>query len=181
MKGIVFTEFLEMVEVEFGINVVDDIIDASNLPSQGSYTTVGTYDHAEMLELVTHLSATINVPIPDLLRSYGNYLFSRFFAHYPDFFSGKANAFDFLESVENYIHVEVKKLYPDADLPKFDCSHVDKNTMIMIYNSTKPFAIFAEGLILGCIKHFNEQIDVVRDDLTADFTSAKFTLTKKTL
>lgn len=29
-------------------------------------------------------------------------------------------AFQFLKNIENYIHVEVRKLYPDAELPTFE-------------------------------------------------------------
>ena len=42
MKGIVFTEFLEMVEAQFGLDTVDAIIENSDLPSRGAYTAVGT-------------------------------------------------------------------------------------------------------------------------------------------
>ena len=36
MKGIVFTEFLEMVEEKYGYEVVDQIIEESKLPSGGA-------------------------------------------------------------------------------------------------------------------------------------------------
>ncbi len=55
MKGIVFTEFLEMVEDKFGLETVDSIIENSNLPSEGIYTSVGTYDFNEMVSLITSL------------------------------------------------------------------------------------------------------------------------------
>ena len=38
MKGIIFTEFLDMVEKKFSIETVDHIIEVSNLSSGGSYT-----------------------------------------------------------------------------------------------------------------------------------------------
>ena len=57
MKGIVFTEFLELVEEKFGIEMVDEIITASNLESGGAYTAVGTYKFVEMINLLTALSA----------------------------------------------------------------------------------------------------------------------------
>lgn len=44
MKGVVFTEFIEMVEGRFGLAMVDRIIEAAQLPSSGVYTAVGTYD-----------------------------------------------------------------------------------------------------------------------------------------
>jgi len=44
MKGIVFTEFLELVENKFGLEMLDAIIEASNLESEGVYTRIGTYN-----------------------------------------------------------------------------------------------------------------------------------------
>ena len=55
MKGIVFREFLEMVEEAFGMDVADQIIEESDLPSGGAYTSVATYDHHEILTLVGKL------------------------------------------------------------------------------------------------------------------------------
>lgn len=49
MKGIVFCEFVEMMEQEFSVDLADEIISATNLESGGAYTTVGTYDHSELL------------------------------------------------------------------------------------------------------------------------------------
>ena len=41
MRGIVFTEFLALVEDKFGLEMVDRIIFQSNLASEGAYTTIG--------------------------------------------------------------------------------------------------------------------------------------------
>lgn len=39
MKGIIFTEFLDMVEERFSIETAEEILEAANLASGGSYTT----------------------------------------------------------------------------------------------------------------------------------------------
>jgi hypothetical protein len=52
MKGIVFTEFLELVENEFGLEVVQQIIDECELETDGIYTSVGTYSHKDMFNMV---------------------------------------------------------------------------------------------------------------------------------
>ena len=78
MKGIVFTQFLEMVEDQFGYGLVDQLLTETDLPSGGIYTTVGTYDHAEMINIVRKLSQKMDVPVPDLLRAYGRYNFVAF-------------------------------------------------------------------------------------------------------
>ncbi len=179
MKGMVFTEFLEMVEDEFGWEVADEIIEESNLPSGGAYTSVGTYPHTEMVSLVVNLSKKTEVAVPDLLKAYGRYLFKRFNDAYGTFFENVESTFDFLQKIENYIHVEVLKLYPEAELPSFDYERPSENQLVMFYKSERPFADFAEGLIQGCILHFGESITIEREDLNeANGSEAKFILSK---
>lgn len=180
MKGVVFTEFLELVEEKFSPDMADNIIEASDLPSQGAYTSLGTYDHHEMLQLVTHLSNETNIAVPDLIHTFGEHLFTRFFAGFPQFFAGITHPFEFLKNLEGYIHVEVRKLYPDAELPKFAYESPTENCLVMIYSSNRPFGDLAAGLISGCIKHYDHLIDVQREDLDEEEkTCVRFTLTEK--
>lgn len=179
MKGIVFTELLEMVENQFGSDTVDDIIESSHLPSGGAYTAVGTYNHEEILTLVSRLSSVSSIAVPTLVKSFGQYLFGRFFSRYPEFFKGVANTFDFLQSVEGHIHVEVKKLYPDAELPSFHCRRPPPNQFEMVYQSKRQLGDLAEGLILACIQHYGESIALKRENLEDESgQTVRFTLTK---
>ena len=179
MKGIVFTEFLEMVESKFGEEETDKIIEKANLESGGAYTAVGTYPASEMFNLVHELSLSKNIPIPDLLKAFGEYLFTVFGKKYAHMIEGSSNAFDFLETVENHIHVEVKKLYPDAELPSLDVKRENDNTMKMTYQSKRRLADLAEGLITGCLTHFQESASIDVENLTEDRQKVLFTITKK--
>lgn len=161
MKGMVFTEFLEMVEVKFSPEMVDDIIDDSELASGGAYTAVGTYDHQEMVQLVTALSQRSALPVTDLMHVFGEHLLGRFYAMHPDFFSEIRSSLDFLEGIETYIHTEVRKLYPDAQLPQFECVR-SADGLQMVYRSPRHFGDLAEGLIRGAIAHFGDQVDMAR-------------------
>ena len=80
MKGVVFTELLEMVEARFSADMVDDIIDDAQLPSGGVYTSVGTYPHEEIVALVVALSQRSGLAVRDLLLAFGEHLFGRFVA-----------------------------------------------------------------------------------------------------
>ena len=84
MKGIVFTEFLEMVESKFGLEIVDEIIENSELPSEGVYTSVGTYEFNEMVSLITQLSSKVNISVDDLLYTFGIYLFDSLGKAHPE-------------------------------------------------------------------------------------------------
>ena len=179
MKGIVFTEFLELVEDKFSPEMADKIIEASNLESDGAYTTVGVYHHSELIDMVVNLSKETGVDVPALVKVFGHYMFSRFHAMYPAFFESSTSSFDFLNLVENHIHVEVKKLYPEAELPTFETTAIDDNTLEMIYISDRPFAALAEGLIEGCIEFYNEKVDLKVEDLSGgEGNNSRFTLTK---
>lgn len=178
MKGIVFTEFIEMVENQFGIELTDRVITSSDLASGGAYTTVGSYDHREMLSMVTNLSKETHIPVADLSRVFGSYLFERFTSIYPQFFADIDNALDMLARIDDYIHMEVRKLYSDAELPRVLCERLPSGDMRLTYRSARPFADVADGLIRGCIKHFNEPINVTRAENTPDSTHAVFLLTR---
>jgi hypothetical protein len=161
MKGMVFTEFLEMVESRFSADMVDDIIEDSHLPGGGAYTAVGTYDHAELVAMVMALSRRVGQPVPDLVHGFGVHLFSRFRVTHAQFFGAATTALDFLEGIESYIHIEVRKLYPDAQLPKFECTRA-ADGLTMVYRSPRHFGDLAEGLIRGAITHFGDPVNVSR-------------------
>lgn len=178
MKGIVFTELIEMVENDLGIEIADRMIAGAKTKNDGAYTAVGTYDHAELIQLVFSLSSETGIPVPNLVQTFGRHLFARFNALYPQFFQGVETAIDFLPMIETFIHVEVRKLYPDAELPSFDCEH-HEGVLEMTYRSKRPFADLAEGLIRACVEHFQDAIEISRTDLgDRNGTEARFTLVR---
>lgn len=163
MKGIIFTQFLTMVEEKFDVDLVDKIIQDSKLPNDGAYTAIGTYDYHEFITLIDQLSINTGISVAELQITYGRYLFSYFITHYGDLIKDTHSTFDMLENVDQYIHVEVHKLYPEAELPRFICQSKDDNKMILDYESVRPFADFAEGLMLGCADHYQEKIKIQRE------------------
>lgn len=165
MKGMVFTEFLELVEDRMGLAMVDRIIVDAKLPNDGAYTSVGTYDHGELVRLVVALSAATGTPVPDLLRLFGEHLFQRFSVAYPDFFARANGTFEFLCRIEDVIHTEVRKLYPDAELPSFAYEEPAAGELVLLYSSPRGFGDLAEGLLHGCIAHFKEPCRLTRIDL----------------
>jgi hypothetical protein len=176
VKGLVFTEFLELVDERYSFETCEQLIQASNLPSGGTYTSVGTYPVQEMVTLVTNLSSLTGTPVPDLLKEFGRHLFKRFVTSFPVFFEGIGSALEFLPRVDGYVHLEVRKLYPDAELPSFSCASPTAGTLVMTYRSNNHLADLAEGLILACIEHFGESLIVMRQPGNSDAPETVFTI-----
>lgn len=151
----VFTEFMDMVEDVFSADILEDIIEKSDLPNEGAYTAVGTYNHEEIVRMAVNLSEAVEIPVATLLEVFGKHLFGRFSDRYPSFFEGVVEPFEFLKNIDDYIHVEVRKLYPDAELPRFYHEQKSANELTMYYLSSRHFEDLAVGLIKGCLAHFN--------------------------
>ena len=179
MKGLVFTEFLEFVEQNMSYDMVDKILLKCHLTSGGCYTSIGTYDSEEFILLIDALSAETELPVSKILTTFGEHLFGVFTTKFPQFFKPQISVFDFLSHVETHIHIEVKKYYPDADLPHFQCKLESPEKFIMIYQSTRPFAKLAEGLMNGCIRYNQENITINHEDIPVKTGyKAKFILIK---
>ena len=179
MKGIVFTEFIEMVEDRFGMLTVDKMIEGASLGHSAGYTAVGTYPHSEMVQLIVSLSETTGIELPDLLFEYGKHFFMVLAKSYPVFFEQHDSALNFLQTIEDYIHPEVLKLYPDAELPRFDMERVSEIHLRMKYYSSRKMSEFARGLILATLAHFGEEGDVTMELLEADGSIVQFEVIKK--
>lgn len=160
MKGIVFREYIDFVEEQAGEDVVDAMIERAAPESGAAYTAVGKYDWRELVDLVVALSEIISASVSDLVRAFGRHLFGRLKETYPQFLEGSSSAFDFLETIENEIHVEVLKLYPDAELPTLDIRKLDVDRMAIGYTSCRPFGDLSVGMVEGCGDHFGEEFEI---------------------
>jgi hypothetical protein len=178
MKGFIFTEFLEMIEEHYSAEVLEQTIAAAHLPSSGAYTAVGTYDHGEFWSLVCELSKVTEVPVPDLFKTYGEFLFRRLAAAYAHLMKPMHSSFDLLQALDGVIHGEVRRLYPDAEPPRFDVVERSARRMVLIYSSKRHFADLAEGLMRACTAHFGERAAIARENLASeDGSRVRFTLT----
>ena len=164
MKGVVFTEFLTMVEKQYSEDMVDDVIDDAELPSGGAYTAVGTYDHKEMVQLLVQLSKKTGIDPSALLNAFGHHLFVALSTGYPQYVEGMESSFEVLDQLEPFIHVEVKKLYPDAELPEFETTYITDDAMGMIYRSPRCLGDLCQGLMEACFAAFKENIELSRAD-----------------
>lgn len=174
MKGIVFTEFLELVEQKFGLEMVDKIITQSNLESKGVYTAIGTYEFSEMLQLLENLKSNTGIEINELLKIYGEHFFSVLVNNYEQLISGYSTPIELLASIEKHIHVEVRKIYPDAQLPTFEVLSVEDKFLEMIYKSSAAMHHFGLGLMNKTFEYFNKKATIKLEMIKADGTEVRF-------
>ncbi|MBA5761613.1 heme NO-binding domain-containing protein [Vibrio sp. 404] len=176
MKGIIFTEFMDLVEDRFGLDVVDQILDSAE--DSGIYTTVGSYDHKQLVKLIIELSKITELPAETLQQVFGQSVFKNLYSTLPPSasLSECKNSFQFVRLVEDYIHIEVKKLYPEANPPKFEFISESESELVFDYKSVRCMSHVCFGLVQGCADHFGEVIDISMSEQSKDNSHVRFQL-----
>lgn len=160
MKGVVFTTFFEHVRARHGEDWVDDLIDDVAPDNGGSYTRVGTYPFEDMVKFVSAYAQRSQQKLPMILEDFGYFCFQQWVKTVPEHFNGTSNLFDALCQVDEFHENEVRKLYPQAELPSFKPIFRDERQLQLKYESCKPLADLAVGVIRGASTHYGESITV---------------------
>lgn len=112
MKGVLFTELIEIVEDLMGPAFASKVIDDARLKNTGAYTASGSCPYQDMFKLM-----------------------------------------------------ETLKLHPGAEIPSLKARLLTAHSLKVSYSSPQKMGDLIEGLLIGCIGHFNEPIEVQREDL----------------
>ena len=155
MKGVVMNMLADMVETQLGIAEWNSVLTDANV--DGVYTATALYPDEELMLLVQTISTRNNISINDLVFAFGEFMFPQFYERYPALIDQADDLHSFLSTVHDVIHVEVKKLYPDAETPDFSHAQTDPKTLHLEYRSKRQLCQLAEGLISGAAKHFDTQ------------------------
>jgi hypothetical protein len=167
MKGLVFTTFYAYCEGAFGADMLESVIEDADLPTKGAYTSVGTYPFEEMVALITALVRLSGKDLKSTLEEFGQFCFSKWVNYAPGHFQGRS-LFDILANIDQFHEAEVRKLYPDAELPSFQVDSRDESRLVLRYYSCKPLADLATGVIRGAASHLGETIEVGHRTISND-------------
>jgi predicted hydrocarbon binding protein len=161
MKGIVMNLLAEMVESQLGMEEWNNVLEAAGL--DGVYTSSVLYEDTELLGLVAIISDRNGIPIDDLVFAFGKFMLPSFIARYPYLLEGVDGFLAFLQSIDSVIHVEVKKLHPDATTPVFHHIRLGENELQLQYHSERRLCRMAEGLVAGAAEHYNAHYSLTHE------------------
>jgi len=160
MKGVVFNLLEEVVTGEFGSDTWDDLLDDAGL--SGAYTSLGNYSDAEIEALVDAAARRLSMEPAHVLRWFGERAMPLLKQRYPALFANHASSRNFILSVNNIIHPEVRKLYVGASCPFFHFKEDADGTLTMRYESTRNLFDLAHGFVLGAAALWHETVTILR-------------------
>jgi hypothetical protein len=161
--------------------MVDRVLTHCKTETGGAYTSVGTYNASELFDMVMELSRATAEHPSVLVKAFGAHLFRHFSVAHAASLAHVSTTEQLLASVDQRIHVEVRKLFPDAELPSIQFRELGDGTSEVEYRSTRPLADLAEGLIAEAIRYYQDPIRFDRTDLPpGNGTHARFKLMRLT-
>jgi hypothetical protein len=161
VRGIIFNLLEEVVATEHGEDTWDDLLDAAGV--SGVYTSLGSYDDADLLALVDAAATALSLPTDEVLRRCGRAMIPLLAARYPAFFEDHTTSRDFIVSL-NEVHAEVTRLFPGAAPPQFTFDTSSATTLVADYQSERGMCPLGEGLIQGAADHYGETIAIDRPE-----------------
>ena len=173
MKGVIFNVVQEVIEELYDTDSWDDLLDAAVL--DGAYTALGDYADEELVAIVGAASAATGLGVDDVLRLVGHHALPKLASRLPESMTRADDPFAFIRRVNDIIHPEVLKIYPQAAPPAFEFDdHPDG--LLVRYLSARNLPALAEGLLSGVSMLFDVEVTVVRVP-SEDETGAQFLVT----
>lgn len=157
MKGIIFNLLEETVTAEYGAGTWDHLLEAAQL--DGVYTSLGHYPDEDLFKLVGAASEALKLPPHTIVRWFGAKAMPLLAKKYPQFFQ-RSSTREFILTLNDIIHPEVRKSYPGATPPDFDFDTSSPDVLVMTYRSQRKLCALAEGLIDGAAAQFDETVHI---------------------
>lgn len=157
MKGVVFNLLQTAVTDAHGADAWDDLLDVAGVG--GAYTSLGSYDDAELEALVAAAAAKLSLSRDEVLRWFGREAIPILARLYPHLFA-HPSAKPFVSGVNDVIHAEVRKLYPGALCPHFRIRDTADGGLSLLYQSPRRMCALAQGFVEGAAAWFCETVEV---------------------
>jgi hypothetical protein len=164
LKGIIFNLLERVVADEHGDDAWDDLLERAEV--DGTYTALGNYPDAELLLLLSLMPEAFGGSQVGQLRWFGRKAMPMLAERYAIFFAEPRDTPAFLLTLNNVIHAEVRKLYPDADVPTFTFDPIPGvepppgDSLVLGYRSGRMLCGLAEGFIEGAAAHYSQAVRI---------------------
>ena len=148
----------EFIVENYGEATFDEILDECTLKTKEPFVGPGTYPDEDLMEIVIKASEKLGITPDQALFAYGKYIFPKLVAAVPKFVEPYDHPKDFLKTINDVIHIEVKKMYSHAYTPEFKYFDTEEDKLIIQYSSKRKLYALMGGLIEGVANYFDYTI-----------------------
>jgi len=174
MKGVIFNVVEEVIGDLFDADTWDDLLDGAEV--DGAYTALGDYADTELLAIVSAACRATGLSAEEVLRTVGHHALPKLASRVPQSLVDAPDALSFIRKVNDIIHPEVLKIYPDSIPPAFEFEDRDGG-LVVRYRSARNLPALAEGLLSGVSLLFEDEDVTVTALEPSDNAEPRFLVT----
>jgi len=162
MKGIIFNLFESFITTTYSEDTYEEILEAADTGSVNPFEIVGPGSYPdEVFDAIIAKTAEITKKdVAEVLRALGRHSLPILTERYPQFFEDFKHPREFLKTASMIHQIEVRKLYQDAEVPKFFIDDQGGNNLTVTYKSRRHLCHLAEGLISGLGDYYQVPLDI---------------------
>jgi len=158
MKGVIFNSLAEAIIEIGGEDMWDDLLVRAGL--SGAYTSLGSYDEGDLALLIGAAAEVLDVSEEEATVYAGRLVTPKLADRHSDLVASHTDTISLLCDLNDVIHPEVRKLYPNAQVPDFTTLHRGPDQLVLRYQSERNLVSLATGLILGAAELFDETVEI---------------------
>jgi len=169
MKGVIFNVLEDFIVAHSDEQTYEEIFASCPLHSHKGYVGPGTYPDADLNSIVAGACQRLGLVPDQAIELFGEFLFPRLAGKYPHFIEAHTDPLTFLKTVDEVIHVEVRKLMRNTNLPSITCiDGATPDTLIVKYQSDRQLCRLMHGLLKGVGVHFDVTLNISETECVRD-------------
>jgi hypothetical protein len=153
MKAFIVTSMVDMLDRQHGSGQVDAILADAGLTGLRGVDPHSDVPVQSIVRLSMVAAEALNTEVDDLVEQFGWYIFGVLVIEFPDQVS-QPDFHAFLRAVNTQIHPEMRRRFPNAEVPTVTVEEADGDSFLVRYASKRPFTRLACGIISAASTHF---------------------------
>lgn len=160
MHGVVFTELKSFLTETYSKQAWQSILDSADTETT-IYLPTSRYPDEEALAIVAAASEASDVPVPELLEAFGEYLAGSLLTMYAAQIDDDWTVFDLLERIEVQIHTVLRMQDDEVDPPELACERTGEAEVVIDYRSDRELCALGKGLVAGVADAYDQSLSVL--------------------
>jgi len=157
MKGVIFKHFESFITDTFGASTFEAVLEQTPLRSALPFVGPATYPDEDLFALAGTAIRLSGLAPDAALFAFGRYLYPRLAAGVPGLIQRHRDTRSLLMELDREIHVEVRKIMPQAVTPRILCRDLGDGALEVTYRSPRMVCALFRGLVDAAAESFGER------------------------
>lgn len=163
MKGIIVKAAEKLVISKFGDDKWEEILVASDFESDEFFSMRDDIEDEVVMKIIANIAKKLSISIIDVLKAFAAYWIHEFIPEiYPSYKFDSAK--EYINSIEDIIHTNVRATIPNAKPPLFEFDWINENELILTYISSRGLIDLAQFMFIEIGVKYDITIDVEKID-----------------